>query len=299
MAPTDAFSTFELPQLTTADALADWVGLSLDQLAYHSDLQNRFEEHGDMAVNHYHYHLKPKSTGGQRVIEAPKKRLKTIQRCILTGILDHVAAHPDTFGFVRGRNCLDGAARHAGEQAVLCFDLKDFFPSIGYARVFGLFRCLGYPHTVARYLSAFCTNVTPSRIVEHMRPEDRPLYKTPHLPQGAPTSPSLANLLAYTLDNRLSALARSLNANFSRYADDLAFSGDSFIAATLMRTVPGIVEEEGFALNTKKTRVTSALSRQSVTGVVVNQHLNIDRKTFDRLKAIIHACGQLIWTALS
>lgn len=292
MAPVHAFAELDLPQLTTVEALADWTGLSLDQLTYLADVQNRFEEHGDTAVNHYHYMLKPKSLGGLRVIEAPKKRLKAVQRHILTAILNKIPTHPNAFGFVQGRNCLNGASRHAGEQVVVCFDLKDFFPSVRYARVFGLFRCLGYPHAVARHLSALCTNVTPSRIIAKLRPEDRPLYKAAHLPQGAPTSPSLANQTIFTLDRRISALARSLNANYSRYADDLAFSGDKHIAGVLLRAIPNIVQEEGFAINPGKTRISSATSRQTVTGLVVNQHLNIDRRTFDTLKATIHACGK-------
>ncbi len=292
MAPLRAFADLNLPQLTTPDALADWAGLPASQLAYLSDVQNRFEEHGDTAVNHYHYLMKPKASGALRVIEAPKKRLKTVQRRILAGILNQIPPHPDSFGFVRGRDCLSGASRHAAEETLLCFDLKDFFPSVGYARVFGMFRSLGYPHTVARHLSALCTNVTPSRIIEQLRPEERPVFRMPHLPQGAPTSPALANHAAFTLDKRLSALARRLNANFSRYADDMAFSGDRFIARVLLRAVPAIIEEEGFVLNPAKTRLASKAARQSVTGIVVNEHLNIDRSTYDTLKAVIHACGK-------
>jgi RNA-directed DNA polymerase len=243
-------------------------------------------------VNHYHYVLKPKKSGGFRLIEAPKQQLKAVQRQILTGILDRVPVHQNAFGFVKERNCLDGANRHASEQVVVCFDLKDFFPSIRRARIFGLFRCLGYPYNVARYLAALCTSVTPSRILDRLSIDERAHYKSAHLPQGSPASPALANHAAFMLDKRLSVLANTLDANFSRYADDLSFSGDKHIAQVLIRAVPEIVHDEGFQLNTKKTRFSAITTRQVVTGIVVNKHLNIRRETFDELKAIIHACAK-------
>jgi retron-type reverse transcriptase len=105
------------------------------------------------------------------------------------------------------------------------------------------------------------------------------------LPQGSPASPALANHVSFRLDRRLSALANSLDAHYSRYADDLSFSTDSHIAGSLLRIVPQIVQDEGFAINQAKTRLMSKASRQTVTGVVVNAHLNIDRKLFDHRKS--------------
>ncbi len=291
MAPISAFNDLDVPQLPTLESLADWLMLSTDRLDYFADRHNRFEEHGDMAVNHYHYVLKPKKAGGVRVIEAPKVTLKTIQHQILRGIVDKLPAHKNAFGFVRGRTCLQAANKHAGEDVVLCFDLKDFFPSIGSGRIFGLFRCLGYPHAVAGYLTALCTTSTPPRILERLGVADRSVYRNPHLPQGSPISPALANHVSFALDNRLSALASGLDASYSRYADDLSFSGDHRIVGPLLGCVPRIVRDAGFALNRSKTRVMSRTSRQMVTGVVVNAHLNVDRKTFDTLKGVIHACA--------
>lgn len=292
MSPIAAFAALDIPHLATLDALSGWLFLPVERLEYLADVHSRYEDHGDTAVNHYHYILQRKKSGGMRVIEAPKLALKTVQRQILHGILDKVPIHPDAFGFAKGRSCLEAANRHAGEQVVICFDLKDFFSSIGSGRIFGLFRCLGYPYQVARLLAALCTSITPSRVIERLGLFDRHNYRKPHLPQGSPASPALANLAVFTLDRRLSALARCLNANYSRYADDLSFSGDSHVAGTLLRVVPHIVEDEGFRLNSAKTRIMSKTSRQIVTGVVVNHHLNVDRREFDQLKAIIHACGK-------
>lgn len=292
MAPIAPFSDLEVPQIPTENVLADWLFLPTARLDYFADPLARFEEHEETAVNHYHYVLQHKKTNGKRVIEAPKQTLKSVQHKILRSILDKIPCHTDAFGFVKGRNCLDAATRHTGEKTVVSFDLKDFFPSIGSGRVLGLFRCLGYPRGVARHLTAFCTTTTPSRIVARLRLGERDYYQRPHLPQGSPASPSLANQVAFTLDRRLSGLAGRLGANYSRYADDLSFSGEHQIVGVLMRMVPQIIREEGFCLNVEKTRVMSHTSRQVVTGVVVNQHLNVSRAYFDQLKAIIHACGK-------
>ena len=292
MAPWAAFALLDLPDLPTVAALAEWLLLPVERLEYLADVHNRHEAHGDTAVNHYHYMLKPKKSGGLRVIEAPKTQLKAAQRRILRGILNKVPIHDDAFGFALGRNCIDGASRHVGEEMLVCFDLKDFFPSVHLARVHGHFRSLGYPVAVARHLTGLCTNAAPPRIIARLHQQDRANYKTLHLPQGSPASPALANQIAFTLDKRLAGLARSLGGNFSRYADDLSFSGDRAIKNTLLHAVPKIVRQEGFALNAAKTRTRHQADRQCVTGIVVNQHLNVGRETFDRLKAIIHACAR-------
>lgn len=292
MAPIARFQSLDLPELPTLTALADWLLLDPDQLTALADPQNRRERHGDMAVNHYHRRLVPKRSGAMRLLEAPKHRLKTAQRHILRGLLVHVPDHIDAFGFIPGRNCLQAAARHTGEALVLNFDLQDFFPSLQAGRVYGLFRCLGYPHAVAQHLAALCSTATPPHVFNRLPPAMRPVLRIPHLPQGAPTSPALANHLCHGLDRRLSGLASSLGAQYSRYADDLTFSGDPHIAKALRAKVPEIVSEEGLRLNPAKSRMMSNTQRQSVTGLTVNQHINFPRKRFDRLKAIIHACGQ-------
>lgn len=299
MAPVPAFADLPLPDLPTLGALADWLAIPVARLSYMADPLYRHEENGETAINHYHYRTKPKRSGGLRVIEAPKDGLKGLQRQILRGILDRVPVHEDAFGFVPGRDCRAAAARHCGAPVVICFDLVGFFPSVRAPRIFGLFRRLGYPHAVARHLTALCTNVTPSRVRNRLPAAVRPIYRTPHLPQGAPTSPALANHAAFALDCRLSALARSLGATFSRYADDLSFSGGMHLTGVLPDLVPKIVADESFAVNPSKTRIARAGARQVVTGIVVNRHLNVRREAFDRLKAVIHACGKPGDTRLS
>lgn len=128
MAPLAAFRTLDLPQSATLENLADWLMVPMDRLDYLADPQGRAEAHFAPAIHHYGYAIAPKRSKGVRLIAAPKPGLKALQRRILYGILDSIPTHPTAFGFVRGRNCLGGAGRHAAEEVVLRFDLQDFFP---------------------------------------------------------------------------------------------------------------------------------------------------------------------------
>ena len=152
---------------------------------------------------------------------------------------------------------------------------------------------------MAGILSRLCTHGTPGSVfsdpaVAGMVPfRDRSAFRTPHLPQGAPSSPALANLCTYRLDLRLDGLAKALGATYSRYADDLVFSGGGDLERAMDRfhvQAAAIMLEEGFSINMKKTRMMRAGARQLVTGIVVNQHPNIPRTEFDTLKAILTNC---------
>jgi hypothetical protein len=233
------------------------------------------------------------------VIEAPKARLKEIQRWVLREILDQIPPHDAARGFAPGRSVVQHARLHTGRQTVLRLDLKDFFASIAAGRVYGIFKTAGYAPDIAHTLTAVCTNVVPLTIWAEIaaRSEDPRLIQqrfwlgrqlaTPHLPQGAPTSPALANLAAFRIDRRLAGLATSMGLTYSRYADDLTFSGRKRLDR-LPDLVSAIAREEGFALNSAKTVLRTAAARQSVCGVVVNAHPNVSRVEYDRLKAIIH-----------
>ena len=283
-----------IPALATLGDLAAWLGQSAEQLDWLADERHGHVSAADEPLQHYRYAFVSTATGPPRLIEAPKPRLKAIQRRILREILSHVPVHDRAMGFAAGRSCLDGAQVHASEFVVATYDLTGFFPSIGAARIHGLLRRLGYPWAVARRLTGLCTTVTPAAVLRRLPdPGNQALHRTPHLPQGAPTSPALANLLARTLDRRLHGLARAAGANYTRYADDLAFSGDAEFAACLDRfgnAVAAIAGEEGFTLNAAKTRIMPRGTRQRVTGIVVNAHCNVGRAGFDTLKAVLHNC---------
>jgi hypothetical protein len=180
-------------------------------------------------------------------------------------------------------------------------DLSDFFPSIAKARVVAVFRTAGYPEEVCQLLASLCTNCVPDdvrrRFPQYGGVTDRwrheGLYARPHLPQGSPTSPSLANLSAYRLDCRLTGLAHVVGGQYTRYADDLLFSGGEALARSLRRfeaTVCSVVIDEGFAVNSRKKRIMRQGVRQHATGLVLNRHVNVARDKFDRLKATLHNC---------
>jgi retron-type reverse transcriptase len=188
---------------------------------------------------------------------------------------------------------------HASESIVITVDLKDFFLNTRLSRVHHIFRSLGYPWAVARILTGLCSSCTPRSVFSSVPTAQRhdwftqKIYQSPHLPQGAPTSPALANLAAWHLDVRVRGLAKTFGANHTRYADDLAFSRDSDFALKIKSFLAGIgdiAKSEGFTLNERKTRVMRRGGCQRVTGIVVNDHINVPRALFDELKATLHNC---------
>ncbi|MES1156364.1 MAG: reverse transcriptase family protein [Alphaproteobacteria bacterium] len=293
-APAAAFADLPVPKLETPGDLAAWLALPTEQVDWLADVRRGHARAATPQLEHYSYALVRKREGPPRLIESPKSRLKAVQRRILHEILDHVPPHAHAHGFVRGRSCISSAQLHAGEHVVVRLDLRRFFSSIQSMRVHGIFRAIGYPWATARLLTGLCTTCTPAAALAAISDwRARQEYTAPHLPQGAPTSPALANLCAWRLDQRLTGLARRIGINYSRYADDLCFSGDQAFARGMsgfLSMVETIVREEGFALNPSKTRVMRASSTQRVTGVVVNQHVNMARKEYDALKAILHNC---------
>ena len=299
-APTNILPKIAVPPLATPGDIAVWLGLPIDHLGWFTDARRQHARTVIPDLQHYTYALRAKAHGLPRLIEAPKARLKTIQRRILRDILDRVPPHDAAHGFIKGRGCRSGAELHANSAIVAHFDIADFFLTTPLGRVHALFRHLGYPDAAARALTRLCSTATPasvfqskSNLREHTRSALRHLYAEPHLPQGGPASPALANLVARRLDVRLAGLARSLGGQYSRYADDMTFSGGKDFAAKTASLIPAvttIVEDEGYALNERKTRIMSPAQAQQITGIVVNAHPNVPRTTYDQLKAILYNC---------
>jgi hypothetical protein len=290
---------WRVPALSTAGQLADWLGISLPQLDWFADVRGLTVRQASPKLGHYVYSWQPRRGGRFRLIESPKPKLKGLQRKLLHDLLDHIPPHPDAHGFRAGRSILSFAAPHAAQHMVLRFDLRDFFPSIRPARIHALFRTAGYPLDVARLLTGLCTSRMPIDAWTQ-RPESRESdaglgdrLRARHLPQGAPTSPALANLCARRLDARLHGLARSLQAAYTRYADDLAFSGGELLERSARRfqvDVAVIAAEEGFDLHFQKSRFMRQGVCQQLAGIVLNEHPNIRRKVYDDLKAILTNC---------
>ena len=287
-------------ELDTVGDVASWLGVEAGALSWFSDTRGLERAAPAEALHHYRRRWVERGERLPRLLEAPKERLKAMQRKILEEVLSPIPVHDAAHGFVPGRSVLTHAALHVGRELVVRFDLESFFTNVATWRAHGVFLAAGYSSQVAAVLLGLCTTRTPEAVLrEAPRPDalstqrfflQRRLADW-HLPQGAPTSPALANLAAWSLDVRLVAAARQRKLTYSRYADDLVFSGPATCSpGTLTQMVTVIARDEGFRINTGKTRVMRAHQQQRVTGVVVNTKPNIARAEFDSLKALLHRC---------
>jgi retron-type reverse transcriptase len=219
----------------------------------------------------------PKRSGGARRISAPDDPTRDLQRRILRRLLARLKAHPAAMGFERGRSIVTNALPHAGKAVVIRMDVKDFFPSTTADRVGAYFRKTGWNADAADVLTRLCT---------HRK----------GLPQGAPTSPRLSNLVNFGLDARLDGLAKSLEAVYTRYADDLTFSFEEDrpeLNRALIRIAKLILADVGYTLHTRpKLRLMRRHERQLVTGLVVNAKVQLPRMRRRWLRAVEHRAAR-------
>jgi RNA-directed DNA polymerase len=273
-----------LPVLATPADLAAALGIPIPRLrwlAYHNEAATR---------THYVRFSVAKKSGGTRELAAPHKTLRHCQEWILENILGKLPVHGAAHGFARGRSTVSNASGHAGREVLVNTDLKDFFPSITFPRVAGMFRGLGYSPAVAAILALLCTE-SPRKTVQYAGATYHVATGPRALPQGACTSPALSNRAARKLDMRLAGLAAKLGWTYTRYADDATFSASGEAAARvgyLLARIRHISRDEGFAVNEAKTRVLRQNAAQKVTGIVVNRHVSAPRKLVRRLRAILH-----------
>jgi RNA-directed DNA polymerase len=281
----DRLQQHRLPILHDSNDLAIAMGISIGQLRFLA-FSRRIA-----TVSHYVRFQIAKKTGGVREISAPLPRLKQAQQWILDNILEQIVLHPTAHGFRRGRSIVTNAQPHLGALVVINLDLQNFFPSISYRRIKGIFRSLGYSEAISTILGLICTEPDVTQV--ELDGKSYYIAQTErHLPQGAPTSPALTNLLCRRLDRRLDGLASYLGFTYTRYADDLTFSttdrqklpeiGD------IIKGTRGIVTHEGLTVHPGKTRVLRQSQQQEVTGIVVNQKLNVDRSTLRRFRATLY-----------
>ena len=281
-----------LPVIQNSKELASFLNISENELDWFSQKFRRDKNQADH-LNHYHYSLHKKSDGDYRLLESPKTRLKSIQQRISEKIISLVKVHSAAHGFVKGKSCKTHAANHTGKRFLFVFDLQQCFQSTQWYQIYRVFDDIGYSKSISQYLSHLSTHqcyvnhpALKKFLTDHIL-----RLKTKHLPQGAPGSPALSNLVLYHLDKRLTGLAKRLQLTYSRYADDLAFSGNHRRCWKFLEPLVGaICLEEGFQLNHRKSRILKSAQRQKLTGIVVNQKTNIDRRYYDRLKAILHNC---------
>ncbi len=286
----------DLPPLHDLKILSEWLGLPHNQLANYSNNWRINDQSTQVYHRHYHYHWIKKKSGQKRLIEAPKQRLASVQRQVYLGILNHIPLHNACHGFRRQHSCLSYAQAHAGKNVVIHLDLANFFTSISIRRVYAIFTTIGFHDSVAHALAGLCCEQTPRAIIKQntqLNWHQQKQLMAPHLPQGSPSSPVLANLCAYRLDLRLSALAEKLGGTYTRYADDLAFSGNIDFAKhsrQFITLVAHIAITEGFSVNHRKSRIMHQGVSQRLTGMTLNTFPNYPRKDYDRLKAILHNC---------
>ncbi len=275
---------FRLPIWHQAMDIANGMGRSLKELRYLSFHRVVSE------VSHYQRFYMPKKSGGERLISAPMPKLKAVQHWLLENVLYVVPVHDAAHGFVRDRSIVTNAQQHCGKDIVINMDLKDFFPSVSYRRVRGLFQALGYSGQVASILGLLCTE---AETQEHILDGKTYYIATSErsLPQGAPTSPAITNILCHRLDRRLNGMARVLGFTYSRYADDITFSASGEAVKNVTKILwrsRKIIESESFTIHPEKLRIMRKGQHQEVTGLTVNQKPAVPREQMRQFRALLH-----------
>ncbi|HEX2903446.1 MAG TPA: reverse transcriptase family protein [Jatrophihabitans sp.] len=287
----------ELNDLTDLARLLD---VDQGELAWLCDVRS-LERRGGEAVRHYRWFAQPRP-GGIRLVAAPKPRLKEAQRRVLRHVLAAIPLAPAAHGGVPDHSVRSAVTPHAGAGVVIRVDLQSFFNSIPAGRIWNLLRFAGLPEPVAHAITGLVTTVLPLAVEQRYRHQLEPLalarLRTPHLPIGAPTSPALANALCFTLDRRLSGAADKFGSSYTRYVDDLTFSGGGYLdrhRRRFLQLLDTVVRAEGFSVNDRKTVILSAAGRQAMLGAVVNQRPTLSRPERDALRAILHNCARYGW----
>lgn len=282
----EALAGFGLPKLETPMQIAQALGITVSELRFLAFSRTT------STVSHYVRFDIPKKTGGMRRISAPMPRLKAAQHWVLANILDKVPLHDAAHGFRKQRSIVTNARPHVGAEVVLNVDLKDFFPTLAFNRIRGMFRGLGYGEAAATIFAL----LTSEPEVEELLLDGQTFFVASgvrRLPQGAPTSPAITNIVCRRMDARLRGAATKLGFTYTRYADDLTFSGPSTSdAGAMLHQLRFITGAEGFVEHPTKTRVLRKGRRQEVTGVVVNQQLGVDRVTLRKFRALLFQVGK-------
>ena len=246
---------------------------------YHYTYIPKNKDYNRTAISYSH-----DNTDYFRKLSLPSIKLKYIQRWILDNILYNIPVHDTAYGFIPNKSTITNACEHIGKEFLFKTDIKDFFPSISSKRVYGLFRYIGYNKSVSLALTKFCT------------------YQN-ELPQGAPTSPYISNLICRKLDHRINELCKKHKLKYSRYADDITVSGGRKLQA-IVPLIKEIVKTEDFSLNTEKTRIVHNSYKQKVTGVIVNQKASVPKELYRDIRQAIYymrkfgVSSHLEWTKL-
>jgi retron-type reverse transcriptase len=281
----DSLRSKSLPILHNAKELADAMGYTVDDVVW------LCYERGVAEVDHYSRFEIPKRSGGKRLISSPKPKMRKAQVWIQENILSLLRPSDYASAFRPDISIVDNAKKHCDKKVIVKMDLKDFFPTITFPRVRGYFESLGYNPGISTILALLCTDAPRVRVT--FRGESQIVAIGPRgLPQGACTSPALANLIASRLDARLAGLAltRSEKWVYTRYADDLTFSTKTATpeVGTFISAISKVTADEKFEINAKKTRVMRAPNRHKVTGLIVGEGVRIPKESIKKMRALFH-----------
>ncbi|MBI9060288.1 MAG: RNA-directed DNA polymerase [Labilibaculum sp.] len=256
--------------------LSKW-SISIDRLLYLSGQDNLKKQYHKVEI--------PKKRGGVRILNIPSKKLRFVQRLLLDFLSENFETHKCAYGFVKGKSIVDNAKLHVNKKHVVCYDIKDFFPSITGRRIYGMLQ--QYPFNANKDVARIIANIATYY-------DDEKSEKI--LPQGSPTSPYLANMICRKMDSRIFNFFKEKNIHYTRYADDLTFStNDSKKIELILKNVPRFIKEEGFELNNSKTRVQNYYKRQIVTGIIVNKKISLPREYIRGLRALLHNVEKYGW----
>lgn len=284
-ADTEALEAKGLPALSSFADIADALEVTpqiLQWLTY---------ERGADTTDHYTRFAIPKRGGGRRLISTPKPAMRAAQQWVRANVLVPLPVSGYAAAFRPGKSIADNARLHSGKSCVIRLDLRDFFGTVTFHRIRGFFESLGYNPGVATVLALICTDAPRSRVTLDGQ-TSLVIVGDRSLPQGACTSPDLANLITAGLDARIGGLARKFGYTYSRYADDLVLSteNEEVFAAGVISAVTRVCREEGFQVNQRKTRIMRAPNRQLVTGLLVNDGVRLTRTDLRKVRAFLHRC---------
>lgn len=274
-----------LPELVSLSNIAEGMELSTEDLVW------LCYERSTTDTDHYTRFEIPKRTGGTRLISSPKPKMRIAQSWINQNILNKLSPSTYCFAFRPKTSIVDNANQHVKKNVIVKLDVKDFFPSITFNRVRGYFEYLGYNPGVSTVLALVCTDAPRVRVTIKGRSRIVAIGAR-SLPQGACTSPALANLIASRLDSRLAGFINTLSGDwkYTRYADDLTFSTTDKEPeiGQLIAAVGHIAKDENFEIKVEKTRIMRSPRRQSVTGLIVGEDVRIPKATIKRMRALFH-----------
>jgi RNA-directed DNA polymerase len=264
------------------------IPFSLDQLNYHYTPKANRKRYIQFTVK--------KKSGAERVISAPNNGLKEIQKCLNLVFQLVYQPNPAASGFVPGKSIVDNALVHAGSFYVYNIDLKDFFPSIDQARVWGRLKKPPFNLNetqkrinLANIIASLCSHEMEVERMDGTGAFVKVIKSV--LPQGAPTSPTLSNIICERLDIRLSGVAKKFGLKYSRYADDITFSSMHNVYqkdSEFLIEVSRIVTDQKFHIKESKTRLQKHGFRQEVTGLIVNEKVNVNKRYVSQLRMWIH-----------